>query len=340
MMAPPTSRDRQAVLTRVVLAAAGLAAFVAFAATIPYFLTVDNMVNLVNDVALVGIVALPATFLMMSGQVDLSVGAAAGFVGIVLAGTAPDSGLLPAVLLAIATGALIGVVNGLLVTEGEVNSIAATFASMALLRGLAYLVPSGLAIALPGFRSLGTLRPILGIAVPTLIFAAIALVAAVLSRSAVGRRSREVGSMPAAERLDGPGERHWVIALFVVSGLAAALAGLIRTSQLGTGLPTAGIGIELTVVTAVLLGGGHLTGGRGSVGGTLLALLLMSIVDNGLSLANVTPYAGQVFHAALLLLALVVDRPRRRSRTRSAARSGPGPDAVRPNGASDPRVPG
>ena len=306
-------------VTRTVLAVTGVLAFVVFAVYLPYFLSFDNLITLLNEVALAGILAMPATFLIMSGQVDLSVGAAAAFIGIVLAATAPDSGLLASVLLAIGTGLLIGLVNGLLVTFGGVDSLATTFASMALLRGLAYLVPSGLAIALPGFRSLGNTRPFLGIALPTLIFGAVALIAAALSQSAAGRRSRQTGLLPPPERLDGQRERRWVIALFVVSGLAAALIGLIRTSQLGTGLPTAGIGIELTVVTAVLLGGGRLAGGRGSVAGTLLALLMISIIDNGLSLANVTAYAGQVFHAALLVLALVIDRPYRHSRTRPAA---------------------
>ncbi len=307
------------VLTRVALAATVVLAIVVFSIYIPYFLSVDNLVNLLNEVALVGIVALPATFLIMAGQFDLSVGAAAAFVGILLAATAPGLGLFSAVLLALGSGLLIGLVNGLLVTIGGVPSFAATFASMALLRGLAYLVPSGLAIAIAGFRSLGDTRPLLGIALPTLIFGAAAVIAGLLSRSAVGRRSRDTGKLPSADRLEAARERRWVIALFVASGLAAALVGLIRTSQLGTGLPTAAIGVELTVVTAVLLGGGRLAGGQGSVAGTLLALLMISVIDNGLSLANVTPYAGQVFHAALLLVALVIDRPRRHSRTRQAA---------------------
>ena len=304
---------RRIALTRSVLAVTGILAFVVFSLSLPYFLSVDNLINLLNEVALAGIVAVPAVFLIMSGQVDLSVGATAALVGIVLAGAAPESGLLIAVLLAVGTGLLIGLGNGLLVTAGGVDSVAATFASMALLRGLAYLLPSGLAVAVSGFRSLGNTRPILGIALPTLIFGAAAVVAALLSRSAVGRRSRATGSIPPAERFDGQRERHWVILLFVISGLAAALVGLIRTSQLGTGLPTAAIGTELTVVAAVLLGGGRLAGGRGSIAGTLLALLMISIIDNGLSLANVTPYAGQVFHAAILILALVIDRPRRRA---------------------------
>ncbi len=313
--------DRRTTVTWLVLAAISAVALVTFSFSVPYFLSVDNLINLLNEVALAGIVAMPATFLIMSGQVDLSVGATAAFVGIVLAATAPGSGLAPAVLIAVGSGLLIGLVNGLLVTVGGVASVAATFASMALLRGLAYLVPSGLAITVAGFRSLGNTRPVLGIALPTLIFGGAVLIAAVLSRSPVGRRSREIGLLPAAGRLDGGRERGWVITLFMASALAATLVGLIRTSQLGTGLPTAAIGIELTVVTAVLLGGGRLAGGRGSVGGTLLALFTISTIDNGLSLTNVTPYAVQVFHAALLLFALVIDRPPRRSRSQPATPS-------------------
>ena len=147
--------DRRTTVTRTVVAVTGLVAFIVFSLSIPYFLSVDNLINLLNEVALAGIVAMPATFLIMSGQVDLSVGATAAFVGIVLAATTPGSGLTTAVLLAVGAGLLIGLANGLLVTAGGVNSIAATFASMALLRGLAYLVPSGLAIVVSGFRSLG-----------------------------------------------------------------------------------------------------------------------------------------------------------------------------------------
>lgn len=319
--APVAGSARLTVLTRILLAVVGLAACVVFTLSSPYFLSGDNLVNLFNDLALAGMVAMPAVFLMMSGHLDLSVGAAAAFTGIVLASTAPGSGLFVAVLFALATGMLIGLVNGLLVTFAAVNSIAATFAAMALLRGLAYLLPSGLAVPLSGFRFLGNSRPILGLTLPTLIFLAIVVLAALSSRSAVGRRTRGIGVLPAEHRLDGRRERRWVVWLFVVSGLAAALVGLIRTSQLGTGLPTAAIGVEITVVTAVLLGGGRLAGGRASVVGTVLALLVMSIVDNGLSLINATPYAGQVFHAALLVLALVVDRPRR-----AAARMAAQPD--------------
>lgn len=323
---------RRSAHMRVVLGLFGLVACVVFALSSPYFFSVDNLINLLSDLALTGILAVPATFLMMSGQLDISVGAAAALTGVVLAGTAPELGLTVAVLLATGTGLLIGLVNGLLVIVGGVDSIAATFATMALLRGLAYLLPSGLAIVLSGFRVLGNNRPLFGLTLPSLIFAAVGVLGWALCRSAAGRRVRAIGTLPEAQRLDGPSERRWIITLFAVSGLAAALVGLIRTSQLGTGLPTAAIGVELTVVTSVLLGGSRLIGGQGSVMGTLIALLMISVVDNGLSLTNVTAYASQVFHALLLIIALVIDRPRRRTRTRSRA-----PEQVTTNTQSSPQ---
>ena len=319
--AQPTRASRGPARRRALLGLFGVVAIVVFSLTSPYFLSVDNLVNLLSELALAGILAMPATFLIMSGQVDISVGAAAALTGVVVAGTAPQLGVVPAVVLATGTGLLIGAANGLLVTAGGVDSIAATFATMALLRGLAYLLPSGLAVVISGFRALGNTRTLLGLTLPSLIFLTVAVLAWALSRSATGSRIRAIGSLPAAERLDGSSERRWIVALFAISGLAAALVGLIRTSQLGTGLPTAAIGVELTVVTSVLLGGGRLAGGRGSVIGTLIALLMISVVDNGLSLTNVTAYASQVFHALLLIIALVIDRPRRQSRETSAARN-------------------
>ena len=329
-MAPDRPTSARPILQRAALGVFGLLACVVFSVSSPYFLSIDNLLNLLSDLALAGILAMPATFLMMTGQVDVSIGASAALTGVLLAGTAPDLGLTAAVLLSIGSGLLIGLVNGLLVTIGDVSSIAATFATMAVLRSLAYLVPSGLAIVLPGFRTLGNARPALGLTLPTLIFLGTAVGAWLLSRSAAGRRARGIGALPAAQRLDHRGNKLWIVSLFVASGLAAAFVGLIRTSQLGTGLPTAALGVELTVVTAVLLGGGRLNGGRGSIPGTVIALVVISIVDNGLSLTNVTAYAGQVFHALLLLIALVIDRPRRSHRLAYAGR----PDA---NNESPPR---
>ena len=129
-----------------------------------------------------------------------------------------------------------------------------------------------------------------------------------------GGAVRELGRLPWSERASGTHRRVILIVLFVVSGLSAVVAGLIRTSELSTGLPTAATGLEITVVVSVVLGGGRLSGGRSSIVGTVLALTVISIIDNGLSLSNVTSYVNQVFHAALLMLALVIGRPTLRLR--------------------------
>ena len=300
---------RRVVVTRAALIVATVAACVVFATSSPYFLSANNLVNLLNDLALAGIVAIPATFLMMTGHIDLSVGGTAAFTGVLLAASAPSYGIFGGLVVAVIGGLVVGLLNGALVTIGRVNNVASTFATMALTRGLAYLIPSGLAIVLLGFRALGNTEAFWGIALPTVIFGALAVIAALISRGPAGRRARTIGRVPRERRLALRSERRWVFGLYVGSALAATLVGLIRTSQLGTGLPSAGLGMELTVVTAVLLGGGHLAGGRGSVGGTLLALLLIYTINNGLSLANVTAYAGQVFTAALLVIALVIDGP-------------------------------
>jgi ribose transport system permease protein len=305
------ARIHRDITLRIVVGALGVIALVVFALLSPYFLTADNLENILGDIALAGVPAVAATYLLKSGFVDLSIGGTAAFAGIVMASIAPQTNIPVAVLLSVAAGLFIGLVNGLVVTVGRVDSIITTFASMALLRGLAYLIPSGLSVTVLGFRGLGNAQVLPGITLPVLVFLVVLAAAVLGSRSALGRRSREIGVLPTAERLAVARDRWWIVGLFVLSAAAATLSGLIRASQLGTGLPTAATGLEITVVTAALLGGARPSGARGSVLGTVLALAVLSIVDNGLSLANVTSYFSQVLHAALLVVALVVSRPGR-----------------------------
>jgi ribose transport system permease protein len=305
------ARIRRDILLRIVVGAVGVVAVVVFALLSPYFLTGDNLANILGDVALAGVPAVAATFLLKSGFVDLSIGGTAAFAGIVLASVAPETNVAVAVVLSVAAGLLIGLINGLVVTIGRVDSIITTFASMALLRGLAYLIPSGLSVTVLGFRGLGNAQVLPGITMPVLVFLVTLAAGLFASGTVIGRRSREIGALPTADRLAVARDRWWIVGLFVLSAAAATLSGLIRASQLGTGLPTAATGLEITVVTAALLGGARPSGARGSVLGTVLALAVLSIIDNGLSLENVTSYFSQVWHAALLVVALVVSRPGR-----------------------------
>lgn len=309
-----------------------LVGVVVFASASPYFLTAGNLADLGNTAAVTSMVAAPAVFLIVAGQMDLSVGATAGFCGVVLASLTPDLGLAGALAVTAATGLTVGLLNGSLVTLLGIHSFAVTIGSLALLRGLASLLPSGLPVIMPGFTTLGTARP-LGIPLPILLAAAVWLVALlVLRRTPCGRDSARIGALPPQHRFGSGRAKLLVLTAFAVSGLGAALAGTILTSQFGTGIPNAGNGLELVVLAAVLLGGGALDGGRGSMIGALLAVLIVSVLDNGLSLLNVSPYWTQVASGALVLLALVADRWRthRRRRSAAAASSAPSAASVRP----------
>lgn len=297
-----TTRRSPSWIRWAVLGVLTVIAAVVFTLLTPRFLSVGNLTNIAGDIAVVGLLALPAVFLLMAGHVDLSAGAASALSGVITATAAADLGLPTAVVIGVLTGAAVGLLNGLLVAYARINSIAATFATMAVLRALATLIPSGMAITLTGFRSLGHAELLPGLTTPILLFVVLAVLAVPAARTTIGRRSRDVATVEQPR----PGDRRWVLLLFVASGVIAAVVGLIRTSQLGTGLPSASLGVEISVVTAVLLGGGRLSGGTGSVPGTVLVLLFMAVIDNGLSMSNVTPYVGQLFHATMLVIALLV----------------------------------
>lgn len=297
-----------------------------FSIVSPFFLSFDNIVNLLTTMALAGILAAPATVLLVAGQIDLSVGAAAAVCGVLLAEQVPGLGIGWAVVVAVVAGIGIGLINGTLVTMLGLSSLAVTIGSLALLRGLAFLLPSGGPVGLTDFEGLGNGRPLLNIPLPVYLFAAVMLVTfAVLRYTRCGHGAYAIGRRPAGRRLGGFAAKRLVLVAFVASGAAAALVGMILASQLGTGVPNVGIGLELTVLTSVLLGGASLAGGRGSIPGTVLALLLLSVLDNGMSLLNVTSYWQQFTSGALLLIALVVDGlrttlARRRNRRSMTAR--------------------
>ncbi|WP_051265751.1 ABC transporter permease [Nakamurella lactea] len=294
---------------------------VLFALASPYFLSAGNMSNLFTTMALAGILAAPATFLMVAGQVDLSVGATAAICGVVLAGQAQGLGLAGSIVLSAAVGIVIGLTNGVLVAVLGIPSLAVTVGSLAMVRGLAYLLPSGQVVPIAGFGALGNARPLLNIPLPVLILVVVLVSAGIILRyTAIGRGTYRVGGRPALSRLHTVRAKVLVVGVFAASGAAAALVGMIITSQLSTAVPNVADGVELTVLTAVLLGGASLSGGRGTVAGTALALLILNVLDNGLSLLNVTSYWQQFASGALLLLALLIDRVRWYTRHRRWSR--------------------
>ena len=306
----PTARRRQvpevAALIFVLIA---LGIF--FSISSPYFFNYDNFVNIVTAAAVTGIIAAPATMLLIAGQFDLSVGSGAAFCGAVVGSLALHNGLGYSIFIAVLAGIGIGIVNGFLVTTIGINALITTLGTLAVFRGLTQVITDGQTIAIVNFSGLGTSRPLFDIPLPVFIFAAVALTFWFLSRYTVfGRSMYAIGANAAAARLNGIRSKRVIFTGFVLSGLCVAIGGLILTSQLGAASPQAANGLELSVVTAVILGGASLAGGRGAITGTMLGLLIIGTLNNGLVLLNVSSFWQTVAQGSLLIIAVAFDQLR------------------------------
>lgn len=294
-----------------------------FSIASPFFLKPENLVNILQNVAVVGIIACPATLLLIAGQFDLSVGSATGFVGMLMAVAAlapgaggtevPWSGNLDipaAFVVAVAGTLLIGVINGFSVTVLGINALITTLGTLAIFRGLTKVLGNGQTIRINNFGDLGVVR-IFEIPLPVYIFAAVVIVSWFILRYTVyGRSLYAIGASPTAARLAGIRVRRAVFIAFLLSALCVSIAGLIRLSQVGGASVNAGLGVELSVITAVVLGGASLSGGRGGIPGTVLAVLIVGVLANGLIQLNVPSFWIEVANGLLLLGAVAVDRLR------------------------------
>lgn len=272
-----------------------------------FLLRPNNLVNVVTNVAVLGIIAAPATMLLIAGQVDLSVASCAVFVGMVMANVAPTSMTL-AIFAAIGAGLLVGIINAVGVVVLRVNSIITTLATLAAFRGAAKLVSGGQTLILDGFGGLGTNR-ILSVPLSAYMFAFVALLYhLVLRYTRFGKHIYAMGGDDRAARLAGIKVSRNIVVGFLLSAVSAILAGLILVSQLGASSPIAAQGLELQVITAVILGGASLSGGRGSMMGTIVAVFIIGLLDNGLNLLSVQSFWQEIILGALLLSAVAFDQ--------------------------------
>jgi ribose transport system permease protein len=336
--AGPATEERQVPWTRRVAATAGFIAgdgatrsrlrvpdtaalivvfaalFIFFSIKSPVFLGKDNLVNVLISVATIGILACPATMLLVAGQFDLSVGSgvamtATSFAYMMSHGWATGAAVLAALGIAL-TG---GVINGFLVTVIGINALITTLGTLAVYSGVAFLITSGLPIQFSGFTALALDRPALGIPWSVYIFFGFILASILILRITVfGRSVYAIGANPLAARLAGIRVGRTLFICFVASGFAVGIAGLIAASQTGQGSGNAGTGFELSVITAVVLGGASLAGGRGTIFGTILGVLIIGIINNGLTLLNVESFWQDVTRGILLILAVGFDQVRLR----------------------------
>jgi ribose transport system permease protein len=284
-----------------------------FAIKSPYFLAWDNWLNILTAIAVIGIVAAPGTLLMTAGQFDLSVGSTTAFTSVIVANLALSHSLGFAVAVAVAAALGVGAINGYLVTIVGVNALITTLGTLAAFRGLSNVVAKGQTVTVNGFSFLGTARPFGNIPVPVLVlFGVLALVWGLMRYTVFGRAMYAIGSNPAAARLVGIRLGRFIFIGFILSAAACALSGLVLTSQLSVGSGLFGVGMELSVITAIVLGGASLRGGRGSIVGTAVGLLIIGILNNGLTLTGVDPFWQDVARGALLIGAVSFDRLRAR----------------------------
>ena len=281
----------------------------------PHFATVSNLVNVVQQSTIIGVLAVGMTFVILSGGIDLSVGSLVAFSGIVF-GTVVQAGIpLPlAALASLAVGLFCGVVNGSLITIGRLPPFIATLGMMSVARGAALMLSDGRPISgFPlSFRALAT-GHLLGIPIPVVIMLGLYAVAHfVLTRVTFGRYVYAIGGNEEAAALSGVNVRACKIAVYAICGLLSGVTSLLLIARLDSAQPIAGIAYELDAIAAVVIGGSSLLGGSGSVTGTLIGALIMSVLRNGLNLLGVSSYLQQVAIGTVIVVAVLVDMTLRR----------------------------
>jgi ribose/xylose/arabinose/galactoside ABC-type transport system permease subunit len=301
-------RGRDVTLNAGFLVAALIFVVVA-ASTSDTFLTVPNQTNLLKQMVTTGLLAFGMLLVILTGGIDLSVGSVLGFAGVFSAGMAADLPLPLAILLGVVTGAAFGAVNGTLVAWFQLAPFVVTLASLTTIRGLTYVYSkTPITPEDPGFLTLGS--KLLGpIPLASLIMLAVfALLWFFLSRTAPGRSLIAIGGNAETVRLAGINVRGHVLTAYVLSGTLAALAGVTLASRVGIAQPSTGVGFELDAIAACVIGGASLSGGRGSVPGTLAGVVLLALINNLLNLYNVQSYWQQVLKGLIIVGVILIRR--------------------------------
>ncbi len=291
------------------------ALFVILSIASPYFLTTTNISSVIRQTAVINIMALGMTLVIVSGGIDLSVGSILAFSGVVgtMTMVSTDSVMLGMVA-GVLAGTLWGCANGLMIARMRIPPFIVTLGTLGIVRGLTLVISGGLpVVGLPkqhGFLGEGTVGPAPFVLV--VLVACVVLAHFVLHSTKLGRYTYAIGSNEAAAIYAGIPVGRFKVAIYAICGLLTGLAGMIETSRLMTGQPTAGVTYELQVIAAVVIGGGSLTGGEGTVIGTLIGAFIMGLLSNGSDLLGINPYWQQVIIGAVIILAVALDVARKR----------------------------
>lgn len=294
---------------------AGLIVLMAVVAVLsPSFLTIDNLLNILRQTSINAVIAVGMTYVILSGGIDLSVGSVLALCGAVCAWlVASDLPVWLAIPVSLLLGAGLGAVNGVVVGTGGVQPFVATLVSMTMLRGATLVftdgrpITTGTGAGADAFWTVGG-GYLLGVPVPVAVAALVfAVCGLVLTRTRFGRYTYAVGGNEVVARLSGIRVNLEKTAIYALSGLLAALAGVILTARLESAQPTAGAGYELDAIAAVVVGGTSLSGGKGTLFGTLVGALIIGVLNNALNLMDVSSYYQMIAKGTVILLAVLAD---------------------------------
>ena len=278
-----------------------------FAILTPNILTITNLVNLLVQVSIVAIAAAGMTFAITSGSFDFSIGSTLSLTTCVLAINIPRIGLFLSVVLALFVGVILGLINGIIITKFKVQTFVATLATMLIYRGLSSIYTHGQDVSLINYRQIKIFSngEILFIPVPIIITICVYILFYLIFKySLFSLFVRSIGSNERIARMIGLNVNKTIIYIFIMTAVTSVIGGIIQTSQLLTGNAKFGVGFELEVITATILGGTRISGGKGNLWGTLCAAIMLGIIKNGLNLLGISDNYQRLITGIILVLAL------------------------------------
>jgi ribose/xylose/arabinose/galactoside ABC-type transport system permease subunit len=285
---------------------------VIFSIISPNFSSPTNILNVLRQISITGILAIGLTFVIITSGIDLSVGSIIALVTVLVAGT-QDLGIVLSILIGLGAGIAAGLVNGIGIAYGKVPPFVMTLGTMSMASGLAFMYSNGLPIRVnnPSFLQIG--NGYLGkIPLPAVYFLIIILVSHfILKNTKFGRYIYSIGSNEEATRLSGVNIKKNLVMVYVISGLLAAVGGIIYTSQLGIGTAVAGQGYELTAIAAAVVGGASLYGGSGTMWGTFLGAAIIGALGNIMNLTGVSPFVQTFLTGVIIVLAVLIKQNKR-----------------------------
>lgn len=311
-MTTRASPRRLSIPSEIGVLGAVIALFIFFSLASPFFFNPSNLTNLGRQTVLLAVTAFAMTFIILSGEIDLSVGSVVSLISIFVAMTLRDSGsILLAVLIGVGSGVLIGSINGIITVIGRVPSFITTLGMFSAARGIALAITNAVAIPILNDDYLFLFQEARPLGIAVSIIYAVVLFAALhflLTRTRFGTSVYAVGGNAKAARLSGIAVRRVKIGVFALAGAIIGFAAILQIARLGSASPEVARNLELDAIAAVVLGGTSFTGGRGSLVRTIFGVLLIGILNNGMNLMNIDSYFQFIIKGAIIVLAVLLDR--------------------------------